>query len=401
MDDPVRVVIIDDSALMRRMIAGMLSRDPDIQVVGEARDGHEGIRLVETLRPDVVTMDVYMPNLDGLATTEHLMAYCPTPILVLTASLSSSEVDITFQMLGAGALEVVEKPSSAEPGAIERATRDLIRRIKVLARVKVVTHLRGRRRLTEEQHEARRNARSQSQREPAGRDGPARRGTQPAQPGAVVSPAIEPPHTSLLSTPPDFPLIVIGASTGGPRIVHRILADLPRDLPAAVLVVQHIAEGFSSGMVEWLQSASALPVALAVQDQAFRPGHVLVVPDQRDLLITAQCQVHLTQAPLLIQRPSIDVAMQAAAEIFATRAIGVLLTGMGRDGAFGMLAIQRRGGYTIAQDEQSSTIFGMPRAAIQLGAAIEVLSPQQISPRLVALAQQRSSGQLSGRGGAR
>src|SRR5215468_2194656 len=149
MSQPIRVVVVDDSALMRRVITELLEHDPAIRVVGAAGDGRAAIALVEELRPDVVTMDVRMPVMDGLATTEHLMAYCPTPILVLTASLANHEVDITFKMLGAGALEVIEKPDGSDPQALDRTGSALIRRIKVLARVKVVTHLRGRRRLAE------------------------------------------------------------------------------------------------------------------------------------------------------------------------------------------------------------------------------------------------------------
>lgn len=375
MTEPIRVLVVDDSAMARHMLISMLARDPAIRVVGEARDGHECIRLVEKLRPDVVTMDVLMPGLDGLATTEHLMAYLPTPILVLTASLMSNEVDITFKMLDAGALEVLEKPAMSNVAAIERATRDLIRRIKVLSRVRVVTHLRGRRRVADLQGD-----RPQPQTRPA-----------PARPTPPVA----------LNRVANFPLIVIGASTGGPRVVQRILADLPSDLPAAVVVVQHIAEGFSGGMAEWLQHTSTLPVRVAREDDLLRVGEVLIAPDQRDLLITPDGTIHLTHAPLLIQRPSIDIAMQAVAEVFAHRAIGVLLTGMGRDGAFGMLTIRRRGGHTIAQDEQSSTIFGMPKVAIQLGAAVEVLSPSQIAPRITDLANQLAEqlAQPSRRGG--
>src|SRR4029453_17639610 len=149
MSQPIRVIVVDDSALMRRVITGLLEQDPAIRVVATARNGREAIDLVQELRPDIVTMDVRMPVMDGLATTEHVMAYCPTPILVLTASLASHEVDITFKMLGAGALEVIEKPSGSDAQALDRTGRALIRRIKVLARVKVVTHLRGRRKPTE------------------------------------------------------------------------------------------------------------------------------------------------------------------------------------------------------------------------------------------------------------
>src|SRR6478672_816467 len=149
MSQPIRVIVVDDSALMRRVITGLIEQDPAIRVVATARNGREAIELVQEHRPDIVTMDVRMPVMDGLATTEHLMAYCPTPILVLTASLASHEVDITFKMLGAGALEVIEKPSGSDAHTLDRTGRALIRRIKVLARVKVVTHLRGRRKPAE------------------------------------------------------------------------------------------------------------------------------------------------------------------------------------------------------------------------------------------------------------
>ena len=391
MSQPIRVVVVDDSALMRRVITGLLEQDPAIQVVGTARDGREAINQVEALRPDIVTMDVRMPVMDGLATTEHLMAYCPTPILVLTASLASHDVDITFKMLGAGALEVIEKPSGHDPIALERTGRALIRRIKVLARVKVVTHLRGRRRSTVGPEaaghiETKKHA-----------DKPARRhtsnGEEKTPQPRPVSQFPTPPISRSPGLPP-FPLIVIGASTGGPRVVYQLLAGLPADLPAAVLVVQHIAEGFSAGMAEWLALASPLPVVLAKEGRPLRPGEILIAPDQRDLLITREQTIHLSENPLLIQRPSIDISMQAAAEVFGPRAIGVLLTGMGRDGAYGMLTIRRANGYTIAQDEATSTIFGMPRAAIQLGAANEVLPAPRIAARVARLANEVSRADL-------
>jgi two-component system, chemotaxis family, protein-glutamate methylesterase/glutaminase len=383
MSQPIRVVVVDDSALMRRVITELLHQDSAIRVVGAARNGREAIGLVEELRPDIVTMDVRMPVMDGLATTEHLMAYCPTPILVVTASLAKHDVDITFKMLGAGALEVFEKPSGADPAELARAGRALIRRVKVLARVKVVTHLRGRRRPASVEEASKEvNALEGAK----GRVGEAakelRRDSRPLA-HAPMRPISSPPRLPVLVDGPDFPIVVIGASTGGPRVVSQVLAGLPGDLPAALLIVQHIAAGFSAGMAEWLAHTSKLPVVLAREGQAIRAGEVLVAPDQRDLLITSDRRVHLSENPLLIQRPSIDISMQAAAEVFRARSFGVLLTGMGRDGAYGMLTIKRAGGYTIAQDEASSTIFGMPRAAIQLGAAREVLPVTQIASRIV------------------
>jgi two-component system chemotaxis response regulator CheB len=378
MSQPIRVIVVDDSALMRRVITGLIEQDPAIRVVATARNGREAIDLVQELRPDIVTMDVRMPVMDGLATTEHLMSYCPTPILVLTASLASHEVDITFKMLGAGALEVIEKPSGSDAQALDRTGSALIRRIKVLARVKVVTHLRGRRKLSEPVSSVALSAAPGKGNKETTRQGDM---------GSAKSPGL--PISQPLNL--DMPLIVIGASTGGPRIVNEVLSNLPSDLRAAVLVVQHIAQGFSVGMAEWLANASRLPVKLAAEGQAIRVGEVLIAPDTCDLLITRERTIHLSGMPLLIQRPSIDIAMQAAAEVFGARAIGVLLTGMGRDGAYGMLTIKRSNGFTIAQDEATSTIFGMPRAAIQLGAALDVLPAARIAPRLVELVKQIDS----------
>jgi two-component system chemotaxis response regulator CheB len=368
MSQQIRVLVVDDSALMRSFITSMLEQDQAIRVVGQAANGREAIAKVQELKPDVVTMDVRMPVMDGLATTEHLMAYRPTPILVLTASLASHEVDITFKMLGAGALEVVEKPSGTDMRALERASRDLIRRVKVLSRVKVVTHLRGRRKQTEHNETP---ARSNVQTYPSG------------TPSACKRSNVQTFERS--NAPVAFPVIVIGASTGGPRVIHKILSDLPRSLEAAVVVVQHIAEGFSPGMVEWLATAGPLPVNLADEGRMIRPREVLVVPDKRDMLITAAGRVHLSESPLLIQRPSVDITMQAAAEVYGPRAIGVLLTGMGRDGAYGLQAIRRSGGHTLAQDEASCAIYGMPRSAVEIGAVEQILPPSQIAMRLMEL----------------
>lgn len=369
MTRPIRVVVVDDSAVMRRFITDMLQRDPAIQVVGTASNGREAIEVVQQLRPDVVTMDVRMPVMDGVATTEHLMAYCPTPILVLTASLASYDVDITFKMLGAGALEVVEKPRGSNPQALEHAARDLVRRVKILSRVKVVTHLRGRRRTVNDGTPSPPALHNHQAPLPA------------AQPRDAVALSSIPASTSA-SDSSLYPVVVIGASTGGPRIIHQIIAGLPRSFPAAVLIVQHIAEGFSEGMAEWLASAGTLPVHIAREGAPVRPGEALIAPDRRNMLVTSQGTIHLSDAPLLMQRPSIDITMQAIADVYRSRAIGVLLTGMGRDGAYGMLSLYRRNAYTIAQDEASCAIFGMPRAAIQLGAVREVLPPNAIAPRL-------------------
>ncbi|RRR65539.1 MAG: chemotaxis-specific protein-glutamate methyltransferase CheB [Candidatus Viridilinea halotolerans] len=364
MNTPLRILVVDDSALMRRVLRDLLESDPEVRVVGEAANGREALAQVAKLRPDLVTLDVRMPVMDGIETTRQLMAYHPTPILVLTASLNSYEIDITFEMLGAGALDVLEKPRMGDPTAIEAARRLLLRKVKLLSRVKVVTHLRGRR--------------PRSITPPSLVTAPATRPPPPEPSGMLKSP----PRPSRAPAAPRFPVVVIGASTGGPRIVRQVLAELPIAFPGAVLVVQHIAQGFSGGMAEWLAANITLPVHLASEGAALQPGEVFLVPDRYDLLLHPDATMHLSGLPLLLQRPAIDIAMQAVVAVFGATAVGVLLTGMGRDGALGMRSIQRVGGLTIAQDEATSTIFGMPRAAIELGAAALVLPAGDIGPTL-------------------
>ncbi len=399
-EQQIRVLIVDDSAMIRRVLRMLLERDPQIKVVGEAANGKQALARVEALHPTVITMDVRMPVMDGLETTERLMAYHPTPILVITASLSRYDIDITFRMLGAGALDVIEKPRLDSEGALSAVGQDLIRRVKAIARMKVVTHLRGRRRLE------RRDAMGEAWPEPSLR-------TDIASTGQSVPPVVTTalaPRMSELLVPPlvrasagapvpvveessgkaarevPFPLVVIGASAGGPRVVHQILASLPRQFHAAVVVVQHIAEGFGAGMTEWLASAGSLRVRLAQDGAALEMGAVLVAPDSMDLVIRDDYRVGLLAAPASQQRarPSVDVAMSSAARVFGSSAVGVLLTGMGDDGAAGMLQIRQARGWTYAQDETTAPIYGMPRAAVEIGAVDMVLPPEEI---VVALEQ--------------
>lgn len=416
---PIRVLIVDDSALMRRALTALLISDPEIEVVGTAADGRAAIEQVVTLRPDVITMDVRMPVLDGAQTTEHIMAYYPTPILVLTASLSSFDIDITFRMLGLGALDVMEKPSSADPNGLQQARAELIKRVKLLSRVRVVTHLRGRRRGTEDTQprastsdtgRLRRNNRgsrtlpsptthrqTRGLRPPTGTLGSSKhQDSTPLNRPLTSTETLRRSHGARLLQPEDVVsvpmgrtslgaaerLIVIGASTGGPRVVQHILRELPESLPASVLLVQHIADGFAAGLVDWLASSCRLPVVLAKSGDVAVPGRVFVAPDNLHLLIDTDGVLGVSSQPALLQRPSVDVTMQRAAEAYRSRTIGVLLTGMGRDGAAGMAAIYREGGHTIAQNGETCVVYGMPKAAVEAGVVLETLNPESIAGRL-------------------
>jgi len=362
MDRPLRILIVDDSAMMRRLIRTMIESDSKLTVIGEAADGREALARTTDLRPDLITLDVRMPVMDGVETTRQIMAYQPTPILVLTASLTRYDIDITFQMLGAGALDVMEKPKISNSADLERARIALVRKITLLARVKVVTHLRGRRKNNPEWS----TLNIERSHRPASAD------LSRPQSGST------PDHSAFNLQPSGCPIVVIGASTGGPRVVRQILAGLPTNYDAAVLVVQHIAQGFSAGMVEWMVLSSALPISIAEDGALIKPGQVIVAPDRFDLMVTSDGRVKLCTQPLLIPRPTIDVTMQSVAEICGPAATGVLLTGMGRDGAQGMCSIRHAGGFTIAQDEATCTIFGMPKAAIDLNAVQVVLPPDKI-----------------------
>jgi len=333
---PVRVLVADDSALFRELIAGVVTADPGFELAAVAGDGEEAARLVKRLRPDVITMDLNMPDADGFAGIARIMAETPTPILVLTAHPSEGA---GFRALSLGALDILEKPP--ERANLLDYGRTLRTRLRLLAGVKVIRHPRG---LKDRISAAPRRA--------------------------------EPPE-----------LVVMGASLGGPRALAAILTRLPASFPLPVAVVQHIAVGFTGGLAGWLDQECALAVAEAVEGEPLRPGRVVLAPSGRHLLVE-RGQVHLSDAPPVDTfKPSVNPLFVSAARHYGPRACGVLLTGMGRDGAEGLKVIKDRGGTALVQDEATSAVFGMPRAAIELGAADRVLPLSEIPRALVELAR--------------
>jgi len=348
----IRVLVVEDSLTVRKRMLEVFAADPGIEIVGEAEDGKRGIELCQNLRPDVVTLDMMLPLMSGLAATEFIMAYCPTPILIVSASTNRGELFKTYEALAAGALDVLEKPLGDEPdGAWEQK---LVASVKLISRIKVITH-------------------------PRARLSPM--GQRPSGPSFAVEPS-ESGGSSLRA-------VAIGVSTGGPAALVEILRGLPQGFPLPILLVIHIGKLFAPSFAEWLDGQSTVRVSYARDGDrlpAIGEGRVLMAsPDFH--LVLRQGKLRLTQDPERHScRPAVDVLFTSLAQELGADCAACLLTGMGRDGAEGLLAIRRAGGRTIAQDESTSVVFGMPREAILLGAAEQILPLEKIAPALGVLA---------------
>ncbi len=345
----IRILVVEDSLSVRRRLVEVLGGDPGLEVVGEAIDGQQAASMCRELRPDVITMDLAMPVMDGLEVTEDIMAHCPTPILIISGSYNRGELFRTYDALNAGAVELLEKPRGDEPeGAWER---ELLAKVKLVSRIKVITHLRGR----------------MSGRSP--RSSP------------VIAAA---PGRSGLR------VVGIGTSTGGPAALAAVLGALHAGFPLPILTVIHIGRNFAGSFAQWLGGQTPLPVSLAVDGEPLTGlcGRVVLAPSDVHLVVRGG-RLRLTgEAPQQSCRPSVDVLFSSLASELGDACLACLMTGMGRDGAQGLLAIRRAGGKTIVQDEASSVVFGMPREAIALGAAELILPLSEIGPHFERIAAQ-------------
>lgn len=349
----LRILVVEDSLTVRRYLCDVLATDPGLEVVGEAEDGKQAIDLCQALRPDVVTMDMMLPLMSGLAATEYIMAHCPTPILIVSSSTNRGELFKTYEALAAGAVDVLEKHQGSElDGAWESR---FIATVKLVARIRVVTHPRGR----------------------LGTLGQVRAAPQPmALPGP--SPSRQP-----------YKIVVIGASTGGPGAILEVLRAMPVPFPLPIVFVLHIDEPFGAAFADWLDGQTGLRVAYARDGDlvSAKSGLVTMAPPDSHLVVKGG-RFRLTQDPPRHScRPSVDTLFESAAQEYGPAVIASLLTGMGRDGAVGLLAARRSGGFTIGQDEQTSVVYGMPREAQLLGAVERELPLAQIGPMIAALAQ--------------
>ena len=341
----IRVLVAEDSPTARALLVALLASDPEITVVGEARDGVEAVALTQALRPDVVTMDLRMPRLDGFEATKEIMITAPTPIVIVTASMLARDVEISMHALKAGALTVLPKPKGPQDPAFEEDARQLVAQVKAMAQVKVVRHWRP-------------------------TSAPARPEAEPARPRPA----------------PRGRVVALAASTGGPAALHRLLAALPADFPVPLLAVQHITHGFLGGLVDWLNKASGPRVKVAEDGEPLAPSTVYVAPDDRHLGVTPHEAVALARTPPVGGfRPSGTSLFEAVARVYGAAAVAVVLTGMGDDGVEGLRALRRAGGRVLAQDEKSSVVFGMPGAAVAAGVVDQILPLEDIPRRLVEL----------------
>jgi two-component system chemotaxis response regulator CheB len=333
------------------MLSEILGNDPDIEIVGLAKDGLEGLQMAIKLRPDLVTMDIQMPVMDGFESTKEIMIEAPTPIVIVSTSTRVKEVETGMMALAAGALTLLLKPRGPNSPGFDEACREIVETVKAMADVKVVRH---------------------------------RRST--ANPAASAQPRNEQQTSKSFPAAEGYRAIAIAASTGGPPALNTLLGDLPADFPLPIFVVQHIAHGFVEGFASWLDAVIALNVRIAQHDEMSEAGTVYIAPQDRHLGVTRGGRIRLSDDPPISGfRPAGTYLLNSVAQAFGPKSVGIILTGMGQDGVEGMRAIQRAGGVTIAQNEQTSVIFGMPRVAIEEGVVGSILPIGAIARHLISL----------------
>lgn len=336
----IKVLVVDDSSLARMAIIEHLSQDDEIEIVGVARNGKEAIEKVKALKPSLVTMDINMPIMGGLETIEQIMAYSPVPVLVVT---SRGDADTAFSAISKGALEVIPKPE-----ADAENSEELIRKIKLLSKVKVISHLRGRHVTVNK----RPGVAESKQKNRAGN-----------RPGKAIA---------------------IASSTGGPKALLKILSELPENFPLPFFIAQHIPSDFVDGLAEWLNGVTKLKVKPGEAGDVIQSGTVYISPADKTMVINNKNRIDLlAQDPDCVYSPSCDLLLTSIAKTYRENCLGIILTGMGSDGADGMDAIRGNGGRTIAQDEKSSIVFGMPKVAIERGCIDKILPLDKINEEIL------------------
>jgi len=325
----------------------ILETDPGIRIIGMVGSGEDALEFLRKGKPDVITMDIVMPGIDGFTATERIMGTTPVPIVIVSSAYKPGEAENSFRAMEAGAVAIIEKPVAPTNPDYPRISRELVQTVKIMSEVKVVTHW--------------------------GRD-------RDKKNKEVVPPVIG----LARGISRDIDLLVMGSSTGGPPVLQAILSHIPRNIPVPILIVQHISIGFVEGLARWLEGETRFPVHVAKDGEVCLPGHVYLAPDDVQMGVTYGPRIVLEKAPLENgQRPSVSYLFRTAARYFPRNAIGVLLSGMGNDGALELRNMKDMGAVTIAQDEASCVVFGMPGEAVKLGGAGYILPPLGIAEIIV------------------
>ena len=345
----VRVLVVDDSAFMRRVIADAIASQPDMEVAGVAHNGLDALLKVEQLQPDVVTLDVEMPDMDGLTALRHLMARYPRPVVMLSSQTQHGAIT-TLRALSIGAVDFVAKPSGAISLDFSRVREELLQKIRAAALARVRAQVASTRRPPE-----------------------ATRVPRAKYPGAFEH------------------LVVIGCSTGGPRALAALVPELPAEAPTAYLIVQHMPAGFTRSLAERLDASGPIAVREAVAGDRLEGGTALVAPGDYHLRLSPSGAVELDQAARVHGvRPSVDVALESVSERFGSKTVAVILTGMGQDGAAGAAVVRQAGGYVLAEDESTCVVWGMPRAVVERGLAHRVAPLDGIAEAIASIVSART-----------
>ena len=353
----IRVLLVEDSPVALTILKRIFDSTPDIETVGTAHTGLDALALIPKLHPDVVCTDFHMPQMNGLEFISHVMAHYPLPILVISASVQEEDdSNRIFQLLEAGAVDILPKPKAGLDVENTLLKQSLIDKVKILSGVKVF---------------------------------------KKKQPSSIVNQSLGKKSgqtATLLPTRYNPKIMVVGASTGGPLALQEFLTNLPTDFPLPIICVQHISLGFLQSLIDWLTTSCSLPIQIAQAGERPKSGHVYFPPERQHLKLDRRGKfIHSLDPPVDGHRPSVTTTFISVAEFYGRKTIGVLLTGMGRDGAEGMKEIAHVGGMTIAQDEVTSVVFGMPKEAIALGVVDQILPIQAIAPAVLKLVRSHST----------